>query len=65
MPIYPYKCKECGKSFEKRQSISEDKLTECAQVNPSCEKKNAPVERLIANPSFVLKGGGWYKDGYS
>jgi putative FmdB family regulatory protein len=65
MPTYPYKCHECGKRFEVIQKISAEKHTQCAQVNPSCEKKTAPVERMIANPSFVLKGGGWYKDGYS
>lgn len=65
MPTYPYRCEDCGKEFRVRQSINDDSHTKCEQVNPECEKKDAEVTRLISNPSFVLKGGGWYKDGYS
>ena len=38
--------------------MSEDALTTC----PSCNAEE--LERLIANTSFSLKGGGWYADGY-
>jgi hypothetical protein len=31
---------------------------------PDFEKCEAPVKRLISKTSFILKGDGWYKDGY-
>ena len=58
MPIYEYKCNECDHVFEAIQKFSDDPLTEC----PECKGK---VEKLISQSAFHLKGGGWYKDGYS
>src|SRR5262245_45941091 len=58
MPIYEYQCQACGHQFETTQRITEDPLKDC----PSC---NAPqLQRLISATAFMLKGGGWYKDGY-
>ncbi|NLB52717.1 MAG: transcriptional regulator [Syntrophomonadaceae bacterium] len=54
MPIYDYKCSQCGR-FDKMQKISEEPLTEC----PVC---GSPVQRLISkNVGIVLKGPGFYK----
>ena len=58
MPTYSYVCDACGKSFEKEQRISEDPLKKCAL----CGKPKA--RRQIASANFILKGGGWYSDGY-
>lgn len=58
MPIYEYRCDDCGHAFEALQKISEDPLKDC----PSCE--TGSVSKLISRTSFVLKGGGWYKDHY-
>ncbi|MBT3182222.1 MAG: zinc ribbon domain-containing protein [Deltaproteobacteria bacterium] len=58
MPIYEYLCKGCGEHFERFQKISDQPVSKC----PKCGKE---VERLISQTSFTLKGGGWYKDGYS
>ena len=58
MPIYEYYCKNCDKTFESFQKITDEPLADC----PECGKK---VKRLISSTSFALKGGGWYKDGYS
>jgi len=58
MPIYEYHCKTCKKHFELLQKISDPPLAKC----PDCGKS---VKRLISQTSFTLKGGGWYKDGYS
>lgn len=58
MPIYEYHCTACDKTFEVFQKISDPPLAEC----PDCGKQ---VRRLISQTSFALKGGGWYKDGYS
>lgn len=54
--IYEYECKKCGE-FEIEQRITDGKLEKC----PSCEGE---VRRLISKSSFVLKGKGWFKDGY-
>lgn len=56
MPIYEYKCSECG-VFEVTQRITEDPLDEC----PTCQ---GAVRKLISNTSFQLKGTGWYVTDY-
>lgn len=59
MPIYPYKCKGCGNTFDKYQKTFDEKV-----VCSKCESEN--VERLSVNSfDFVLKGTSWYKDGYT
>lgn len=58
MPTYSYVCDACGKSFEKEQRISEEPLKKCAL----CGKSKA--RRQIVSGNFILKGGGWYSDGY-
>lgn len=68
MPTYEYQC-QCGHSFEEEQRISEEPLKTCPICKDSkCKnwKKNkgCKVERVINATGFVLKGGGWYKDGY-
>jgi putative FmdB family regulatory protein len=43
MPIYSYKCPECG-NFDYKQSMSDDALTECPKCNASVKKVfNAPA----------------------
>ena len=55
MPIYEYKCQNCGHYFEILQRISEEPLSTC----PEC-KKNA-LKKLVSAPNFRLKGKGWYE----
>jgi putative FmdB family regulatory protein len=55
MPIYEYRCQECGHELEKLQRMSEAALTDC----PSCGK--AALKRLISAAGFRLKGAGWYE----
>jgi putative FmdB family regulatory protein len=57
MPIYEYKCKNCG-VFEVTQRITESPLATC----PTCDGE---VARLISLTSFVLKGSGWYATDYA
>jgi putative FmdB family regulatory protein len=57
MPIYEYRCKQCG-VFEVTQRITENPLGTC----PTCEGE---VRRLISVTSFVLKGSGWYATDYA
>jgi putative FmdB family regulatory protein len=54
MPTYEYKCKKCGNTFEKFQSITADPIKNCK----SCDGE---VYRLISkNANFILKGSGYY-----
>lgn len=55
MPIYEYRCEECGHEMEKLQKMSDPALTEC----PEC-KKDA-LKKVISAVGFRLKGGGWYE----
>lgn len=58
MPLYEYRCKQCGHQFEKIQSFSAPELKEC----PEC---NGEVERLISAPAVQFKGSGWYVTDYA
>jgi putative FmdB family regulatory protein len=56
---YEYVCTACQHQWEAEQPISADPLTEC----PECQQSTA--KRLISGgQGFILKGGGWYADGY-
>ncbi len=57
MPIYEYRCANCGQILEIMQKFSDKPLTKC----PSCSGKLA---KLISNCSFHLKGSGWYVTDY-
>lgn len=59
MPTYEYHCPDCNHEFERFQSITAKPVKTC----PECGKRK--VQRLISNTSFILKGGGWYADGYA
>jgi len=58
MPTYTYKCKECEHQFDIRQSMSDDKLTEC----PVCEKKTLD-KIIVPGNGFQLKSKGWFNKG--
>ncbi|MFN7571920.1 MAG: FmdB family zinc ribbon protein [Betaproteobacteria bacterium] len=54
MPIYAYKCDDCGTELEKLQKISDPPLTDC----PGC---GAPsLAKQLTAAGFQLKGSGWY-----
>jgi putative FmdB family regulatory protein len=55
MPIYEYRCDDCGHELEKLQRISDDPLRDC----PSCEQP--ALRRLVSAAGFRLKGSGWYE----
>ncbi len=54
MPIYAYRCTECGHELDVLQKISEAPLTDC----PACHRP-ALTKKLTA-AGFQLKGSGWY-----
>ena len=58
VPTYVYVCDGCTSEFEREQRISEDPIKEC----PNCGASKA--RRLITQGNFILKGRGWYADGY-
>lgn len=58
MPLYEYRCKNCGHQFEKIQSFSAPDEKEC----PVCKGE---VERLISAPAIQFKGSGWYVTDYA
>ncbi|MFQ5514276.1 MAG: FmdB family zinc ribbon protein [Myxococcota bacterium] len=57
MPTYEYECSN-GHQFEVVQRITDEPLKRCKLCR-------AKARRLISATSFILKGGGWYSDGYS
>lgn len=59
MPTYEYECKKCAAVDEIKQRITEDAISVC----PHCASEE--YVRLIGGGSFILKGSGWYADGYS
>ena len=58
MPIYEYKCQQCGLHIEKRQSVSEAPLT-------TCEKCHGKLEKQWSLSGFQFKGAGWYVTDYA
>jgi putative FmdB family regulatory protein len=54
MPIYEYRCNECGRQTEALQRLSEAPLVNC----PSCGKP--ALQKLVSAAGFQLKGSGWY-----
>lgn len=63
MPIYVYECPHCGKQEEYHLPITEDTIIFCDEKK--CKRKYARMNKIIAPTSFILKGPGWAKDGYS
>lgn len=58
MPIYEYKCVDCGNKTEAMQKISDAPLTVC----PKCAGK---LEKQWSLSGFQFKGSGWYVSDYA
>lgn len=56
---YEYLCSECQHAWEEEQSISAPPTEKC----PHCGKLSAK-RQVSGGVGFILKGGGWYADGY-
>ncbi len=54
MPIYAYRCDECGFAKDVLQKISDPVLTVCL----SCAKPS--FKKQVTAAGFQLKGTGWY-----
>ena len=55
MPIYQYKCSDCGHLHEALQKMSDPRLTDC----PACQKPS--LRKQLTAAAFKLKGSGWYE----
>jgi putative FmdB family regulatory protein len=54
MPIYEFKCKNCGHVHEFMMKMSDPNPVTCSH----CSKDG--LEKLLSRSSFQLKGTGWY-----
>ena len=54
MPIYEYRCNDCGFQKEYLQKFSDPAHTHC----PSCGQES--FAKLLSAAGFLLKGSGWY-----
>ena len=54
MPIYAYRCSECGFEKDYLQKMSDPPLTVC----PSCGAE--ALRKQVTAAGFQLKGSGWY-----
>lgn len=58
MPLYAYRCTQCGHRFEKIQSFNSEPETKC----PQC---GGVLERPLTAPGLQFKGAGWYVTDYA
>ena len=54
MPIYTYRCENCGIQFERNQKFSDVPLKIC----PECHKK--ALRKVYTPVGIVFKGSGFY-----
>lgn len=59
MPLYEYKCDNCGDVFELIQRFSDTPLS----THEKCG--GGPVHRLLSAPALHFKGTGWYITDYA
>ena len=57
MPIYEYRCDQCGDSFEVMQKMSDDPIVECEKCGGSLHKVMHPI-------AIHFKGSGFYTTDY-
>lgn len=58
MPLYEYRCTDCGYTFEKIQNFSAKPETEC----PKCQ---GFLIRPVTAPALRFEGAGWYVNDYA
>ena len=57
MPIYEYRCTECGHQFEVHQRFSDAPLEVC----PNCQGK---LRKVFHPAGVIFKGSGFYTTDY-
>lgn len=58
MPIYEYRCRDCGTHIEKRQSVNEELLK-------ICDNCGGTLEKQWSLSGIQFKGEGWYVTDYA
>ncbi len=58
MPLYEYKCEQCGEVFEVMQKFADEPIS-------THEKCGGHTHRLLSAPAFQFKGSGWYVTDYA
>ncbi len=58
LPLYAYRCTQCGHRFEKIQNFSSKQELVC----PVCQ---GILERPLTAPRLHFKGAGWYVNDYA
>jgi putative FmdB family regulatory protein len=58
VPIYEYRCNDCGHQFEVAQRMSDDPLTEC-------EVCGGQVAKVLFAPAIHFKGTGFHNTDYA
>ena len=53
MPVYVYRCADCGADIERRQSFSDAPLS-------TCDSCGGSLRRLVFPSGVIFKGSGWY-----
>jgi putative FmdB family regulatory protein len=54
MPVYTYRCANCGVEFDRLQSFSDHPLVRC----PECHKNT--LKKVFQPVGIVFKGSGFY-----
>ena len=54
MPVYTYRCENCGVRFERHQGFNDPVLTRC----PECNKK--ALRKVYTPVGILFKGSGFY-----
>lgn len=54
MPVYTYRCENCGVQFDRTQKFTDPHLTWC----PECGKKS--LRKVFTPVGIVFKGSGFY-----
>ena len=54
MPIYVYRCDDCGHDHEALQKLSDPLLRTCPQCGHDA------LSKQVSAAAFQLKGNGWY-----
>jgi putative FmdB family regulatory protein len=57
MPIYGYRCEQCGHELEVLQSMSEEPMRVC----PVCM---GPLHKMVYPAGIIFKGSGYYTTDY-
>lgn len=60
--IYTWKCLECNTETDVEGPMSQSHVAPSKCIKEKCYSDR--FERVLNNFNFVLKGKGWYKDGY-